>query len=138
MPLDHARTLIVRGQLLRRRKQKRESATSLTVALQICEEIGAVLWAQRARTELSRLGRIGEPGALTETEAQIARLAASGLTNREVAAAAFCSLKTVEANISRIYRKLGIHSRAELGAWLTAREHLSDWPTPTRGSGLHG
>lgn len=75
----------------------------------------------------------GDPG-IGKTEAQIARLAAAGLTDRDVAAAAFCSLKTVEANISRIYRKLGIHSRAELGAWMTVRDQLSNWSTETRGS----
>lgn len=48
----------------------------------------------------------------------MARLAASGLTNREVAAQLFVSPKTVEANLARIYRKLGIRSRAELGARL--------------------
>ena len=53
-------------------------------------------------------------------------LAASGLTNREVAASAFLSQKTVEANVARIYRKLGIQSRAELGAWLASRESTFD------------
>jgi DNA-binding NarL/FixJ family response regulator len=55
---------------------------------------------------------------LTPSEARIAQLAAAGLTNREVASAAFVSHKTVEANLSRIYRKLGIRSRAELGVRL--------------------
>jgi DNA-binding CsgD family transcriptional regulator len=126
MPLELARALIVRGQLERRRKHKRESGESLRRALQMCEDIGARLWAQRARTELARLGRQADPAALTPTESQVARLAASGLTNREVAAAAFLSQKTVEANISRIYRKLGIHSRAELGARLAEQKVVSE------------
>jgi FixJ family two-component response regulator len=45
----------------------------------------------------------------------VAELAASGMTNRDVAAALFISPKTVESNLARIYRKLGINSRAELG-----------------------
>jgi len=69
---------------------------------------------------------VRDPDELTATEAQVARLAASGLTTREVAAAAFLSPKTVEANISRIYRKLGIRSRAELGIWLAEHEQASD------------
>jgi DNA-binding CsgD family transcriptional regulator len=63
-----------------------------------------------------------DPDELTATEARVAALAASGMTNREVAAAAFLSPKTVEANLSRVYRKLAIHSRAELGAWLAQRD----------------
>ena len=54
------------------------------------------------------------------SERRVAELAATGLTNREVALAAFMSPKTVEANLSRVYRKLGITSRAELGARMAA------------------
>ena len=53
---------------------------------------------------------------LTATELRVAELAASGLTNREVAQATFMSAKTVETHLASVYRKLGIHSRAELGA----------------------
>ncbi|NUT56529.1 MAG: helix-turn-helix transcriptional regulator, partial [Thermoleophilia bacterium] len=56
------------------------------------------------------------------TERRIATLAASGLTNREVAGLAFVSPKTVEANLARVYRKLGIRSRAELGAAMARDE----------------
>jgi len=126
VPLDLARTLIVKGQLERRAKHKRESRASLEAALQICDDIGAALWSQRARAELDRLGPLAQAGELTTTEARIARLVASGSTNRDVAIAAFVSVKTVEANMSRIYRKLGIRSRAELGAWLADRDHEQD------------
>ncbi len=122
MPLELARTLIVKGQLERRRKQKRAARDSLQRALELCEEVGAMLWAERARSELARLGRVPHPDGLTATEARVAALAASGLTNREIAASAFLSQKTVEANLSRIYRKLGIRSRAELGVRLAERE----------------
>ncbi len=54
---------------------------------------------------------------LTQTEKRVAALAASGLTNREIAAQLFISPKTVQANLAKVYEKLGIHSRAELGAW---------------------
>jgi DNA-binding CsgD family transcriptional regulator len=74
-------------------------------------------WADRARSERARVGlRHRSPHELTASERHVAELAARGLTNRQVAEAAFMSPKTVEANLSRIYRKLGIRSRAELGA----------------------
>jgi DNA-binding NarL/FixJ family response regulator len=72
--------------------------------------------AQRARAELSRsdTGRRRAVG-LTAAEQRIAELAAAGVTNRDMASTLFISPKTVEANLTRIYRKLNIHSRAELG-----------------------
>ena len=92
-------------------------------ALVIFEAAGAVLWAERARGELERVGlRRAAPDQLTESERRVAELAASGLTNREVAAQLFMSPKTVEANLARAYRKLGIRSRAELGTRLAAAE----------------
>jgi DNA-binding NarL/FixJ family response regulator len=66
---------------------------------------------------------------LTPGEQRVAELAASGLTNRQVAAALFISPKTVEANLARVYRKLEIRSRAELGAHVAtnpAREPGAD------------
>src|SRR5262249_43908709 len=80
--------------------------------------LGAPIWAERAGAELRRLGlQRGTIGELTPTEERIARLVASGMTNREVAAATFVTVKTVEANLGRIYRKLGVHSRRELAAY---------------------
>jgi DNA-binding CsgD family transcriptional regulator len=58
---------------------------------------------------------------LTPTEERIAQLVATGLTNREVADRAFISPKTVEANLARVYDKLGVHSRAELGRVMAER-----------------
>ena len=76
-----------------------------------------------ADAELARVGlRRRPPNELTDSELVIARLAAQGLTSREIAAAAFVSPKTVEANLTRIYRKLDIGSRAQLGAWIQQRE----------------
>ena len=60
------------------------------------------------------------PDELTATELRVAELAAAGITNREIARAVFISEKTVEAHIARVYRKLGIRSRAELGARMAA------------------
>jgi DNA-binding CsgD family transcriptional regulator len=119
MPFELGRTLLVRGQIERRAKQKRDARESLERALAIFEQLGAPLWAKKARGELARLGlRRAAPDELTESERRVAELAASGLKNREVAAALFMSPKTVEANLARAYRKLRIRSRAELGARL--------------------
>jgi DNA-binding CsgD family transcriptional regulator len=76
-----------------------------------------------AGAELARVGlRHRPPGELTDGERTIARLAGRGLTTSQIADAAFVSPKTVEANLTRIYRKLDIRSRAELGAWLRGQE----------------
>jgi len=117
--LEVARTLLVAGQIERRRRSKRAAKELLGQALEIFERAGARLWAEKTRGELERVGlRRTGPDQLTEAERRVAELAASGLTNREVAAKLFMSPKTVEANLARAYRKLDIHSRAELGARL--------------------
>jgi ATP/maltotriose-dependent transcriptional regulator MalT len=116
MPFERARTELLVGQLQRRQRQKDNAATTLRSALRTFEELGTPLWAERARAELARTN-VGPGGhaALTPSEQRVAELAASGMTNRDVAAALFISPKTVEHNLGRIYRKLGIRSRAELG-----------------------
>jgi DNA-binding CsgD family transcriptional regulator len=116
MPFELARTRLLLGQLLRRSRRKDAAATALGEALAAFEELGTPLWAARARAELSRVN-VAPSGAdrLTPSERRVAELAASGMTNREVAAALFISPKTVEANLARVYRKLSIRSRAELG-----------------------
>ena len=116
MPAEHGRTLLVKGRLQRRLKQRGAAAETLREAIAIFERIGAPIWAEQARRELERVGLRRAPDELTASEQRVAELAATGLTNREVARAAFMSPKTVEANLSRVYRKLGIRSRAELGA----------------------
>jgi DNA-binding CsgD family transcriptional regulator len=86
------------------------------------EELPAPLWVERATSEIARVGlRRRGRDELTASELRVAQLAASGLTNREVAKLAFMSPKTVEVNLSRAYRKLGIRSRAELGVKLAEK-----------------
>jgi DNA-binding CsgD family transcriptional regulator len=116
LPLELGRALLVRGRLLRRAKQKRAAADSLREALAIFERLGAPAWEAQARAELDRVGLRRSPDELSATERRVAELAAQGLTNRDVASKAFMSPKTVQANLTQIYRKLGIRSRAELGA----------------------
>jgi DNA-binding CsgD family transcriptional regulator len=116
MPFERARTQLVLGQIQRRRRQKRAAAAALQEAAEVFDELGTPLWADRARAELERVSVSPTADAgLTPSERRVAQLAATGMTNREVAGALFISPKTVEANLARIYRKLGIRSRAELG-----------------------
>jgi DNA-binding CsgD family transcriptional regulator len=116
-PLEHGRALLALGQTRRRFKQRRLAKQALDEALEIFERHGAALWAERARADLSRLGlRRGAPSELTPTEQRVAELAASGLRNREIAGELFLTPKSVEDVLRRVYRKLDIHSRAELGA----------------------
>jgi DNA-binding CsgD family transcriptional regulator len=122
MPVERARTLLVVGQLQRRCNRRLAARASLEEALGVFQDLGVPLWAARASHELERLGlRRGPADELTPSELRVAELAATGLTNREVAAALFVSVKTVEANLARVYRKLDIHSRAELGGRMTER-----------------
>jgi DNA-binding CsgD family transcriptional regulator len=114
-PFELARTLLVLGEVRRRAKQKRPAREALDQAVAIFDELEAPIWSARARASLARIsGRSASAGELTETERQVAHLAAEGKTNREVAEALFVSQKTVEANLSRVYRKLGIRSRRQL------------------------
>jgi DNA-binding CsgD family transcriptional regulator len=116
IPFERARTLLLLGQLERRQRRKEPASASLQEALDIFEQLHVPLWANRARAELAR-ANVGprQSGQLTPSEQRVAELAASGMKNRDVATALFISPKTVEANLARIYRKLGIKSRAELG-----------------------
>ena len=114
LPFERARTLLVRGVIQRRVKQRRAARESLSQALAIFDELGAKLWAERARAELARIGGRASGDDLTPTEAQVAARAAAGETNREIADALFMSVKTVEANLSRVYRKLDVSSRRQL------------------------
>jgi DNA-binding CsgD family transcriptional regulator len=74
------------------------------------------VWAQRARSELGRIGgrRPAPAGGLSGTEAAIVGRVATGQTNREIGEALHLSARTVEWNLSRVYRKLGVRSRTEL------------------------
>jgi DNA-binding NarL/FixJ family response regulator len=130
LPFELGWAWLVKGRLLRRLKQRRSAAAALREALDIFERLGAPAWAEQARSELARVApRRRAPDELTATELRVAELAAAGLTNREVAEAAFISAKTVEANLARVYRKLGIRSRAELGARMADRVGTAETET---------
>ena len=114
-PFDLARTLLVLGAIQRRDKKRGAARTSLERALAIFDELGATLWADKARSELARMGgRTSAGDELTPTERSVAELVAMGKSNKEVAAQLFITPRTVEGHLTRIYAKLGVRSRAEL------------------------
>jgi DNA-binding CsgD family transcriptional regulator len=116
---ERGRTLLAFGVVQRRAKQKRAARGSLERAVEIFTQHGALPWLDRANEELERIsGRRPGSSALTTTEERVAELAAQGLANKEIAAAIYMSVHTVEGHLTRIYRKLDIRSRAALAARL--------------------
>jgi DNA-binding CsgD family transcriptional regulator len=121
-PFELGRTLLAQGQAIRRVKKWGLARESLGRSLEIFEGLGATLWAEKAATEMGRIGgRTPGPLDLTPTEQEVAELVGRGLTNREVAQTLFLSVSTVEANLRRIYRKIGVRSRTELSRKLSER-----------------
>lgn len=120
----HARTLLAYGTWLRRQRRGNESRVPLRAAREAFDAIGAVPWGDRARRELRATGessaerRTDALELLTPQELEIARLAASGLTNREIGQQLYLSHRTIGSHLYRTFPKLGITSRAELRAAL--------------------
>jgi DNA-binding CsgD family transcriptional regulator len=122
-PLELGRTYLAKGSIERRAKQKAEARASIRRAEAIFAELGARLWLERTRRDLARTGLTRSlDRELTPTELRVAELAAAGSQNKEIAGALFVSVKAVEANLSRVYAKLGIRSRVELASRLPDRE----------------
>jgi DNA-binding CsgD family transcriptional regulator len=122
-PFEHGRSLLALGTVQRQARKKRAARATLERAVDLFSQLGATPWAQRARRELGRIG--GRPSAqegLSTTESEIVELVVAGRSNKEVAQALHLSPKTVEWNLSKVYRKLGIHSRTELAARQGTRE----------------
>jgi DNA-binding CsgD family transcriptional regulator len=121
-PLHRARLQLAYGMWLRRRQQASDSRAPLRTARDTFDALGADAWAERARRELRAAGgRSSQPAPraldlLPPQELQIARLAAGGLTNREIGQQLYLSHRTVRNHLYRIFPKLGITSRAELAA----------------------
>ncbi len=114
-PFERARTLLALGSVRRQALQRRAARTAFDRAAAMFEELGAHAWTEKVHDQLSRIsGRRGTRDELTEAERRVASLAADGLRNREIGAALYISVATVEAHLSRVYRKLGLRSRTEL------------------------
>lgn len=124
--LELARALISRGAWLRRRGSRLAARPVLTRGLELARDCGAAPLVDEATAQLASAGgrprSVLRPGrdALTPTELRVARLAADGLSNPEIAQAHFVTLKTVETQLGSCYRKLGITSRHELAGALEA------------------
>lgn len=116
VPLERGRALLVLGQIERRLKRKSAARAALLQAKGIFDALPAPLWTRRAQAELERIG--GRPPAradgLTATERRIAELVVAGMSNAEIARTMFISVHTVEANLTRVYGKVGVRSRAQL------------------------
>jgi DNA-binding CsgD family transcriptional regulator len=120
-PLELGRSLLALGSVRRRLHRKREAHEALAEARSIFERLPAPVWADQARREAARIGGrsrgpVEPPAELSATEREIVALVRVGRTNREIAAALHLSPKTVEWNLTRIYRKVGVRSRTELAA----------------------
>jgi DNA-binding CsgD family transcriptional regulator/tetratricopeptide (TPR) repeat protein len=116
---DAARAQLLEGRAHLRAGRRTAAAEVLTAARARFAAMGASLWEARAAEELDRAAPGRAAGELTPTESRIAGLVAQGLKNREIAQALFISVATVEAHLTRIYRKLGIRSRSELTRLVT-------------------
>jgi DNA-binding CsgD family transcriptional regulator/tetratricopeptide (TPR) repeat protein len=121
-PLERGRTLLAFGTLLRRQRRRSDAQVMLRRADDVFRAMGANLWATKADSEFDKAGGHTRSGSamLTETETQVAELVAAGKSNRQIAAEIYISPKTVEAHLSRIYRKLALRSRTELAAHVLA------------------
>jgi DNA-binding NarL/FixJ family response regulator len=120
MPFELAWTLLVQGQVRRRQRQRRAARTSLDRARALFEQMGAPLWAARAADELARIPSGRSEGSLTPAQRRVATLAASGKSNKQIAAELFLSVHTIELHLSHAYAKLGVHSRSQLAGRLGA------------------
>jgi DNA-binding CsgD family transcriptional regulator len=119
---DEARSLLVAGRAQRRFRKWATARRSLGLAAAAFQELGAFGWENQARAELERVGarRPAPDGALTAAEERVARLAASGLSNKQIAAELFVSVYTVEKHLTHVYAKVGVRSRSQLAHRLNA------------------
>jgi len=113
-PFEAARSRLALGQVYRRAGFKGLATETLDAAAAAFDELGIPRWARRARAEAARTGLRPAAGTLTAAERRVAELVGAGRSNRETADELFMSVKTVEANLTRIYRKLSVRSRTEL------------------------
>lgn len=118
-PLSTGRVQLAYGTWLRRRRRVSQARLALRAAVAAFDQIGAAPWSERAAAELRAAGvSTGSspqaPAELTAQELQIAQLAASGLSNREIGQRMFLSHRTVSTHLYRVFPKLGITARAQL------------------------
>jgi DNA-binding CsgD family transcriptional regulator len=121
MPFERGRTLYLRGHAHRRAGHRRAAREDLAQARSVFDGLGAAAWRRCATQELGRLGGREPSGSvLTAAERAVAELAATGRSNRDIAAELLVSVRTVETQLSAVYRKLDVRSRGQLAAALMA------------------
>ncbi|HEY3334102.1 MAG TPA: AAA family ATPase [Candidatus Limnocylindrales bacterium] len=121
LPPDVGRALLALAAALRRERRYRQARDAGERARAVFAELGMPPFVAAADRELARIpGRRGGGDELTPAEARIASLVAAGRSNRDVAAELVLSVKTVEVTLTRVYEKLGVRSRSELGARVRA------------------
>jgi DNA-binding CsgD family transcriptional regulator/energy-coupling factor transporter ATP-binding protein EcfA2 len=125
-PFETARSRLALGQVYRRGGYKGLARQTFSAAAHAFDALGSPRWAERARDEAARVGLQPTTNTLTATERRVAELVGSGHTNQETAAELFMSIKTVEANLTRIYRKLSVRSRTELANRLSSLDSTPD------------
>jgi DNA-binding CsgD family transcriptional regulator len=124
--LEHARALVDLGALLRRENSRSEARKLLRHGVELAHRCGATALVARGNEELAATGAhprtilLSGLDALTASERRVAQMAADDLSNKEIAQALFVTVKTVEQHLGRVYRKLDIGSRKDLGAALAA------------------
>jgi DNA-binding CsgD family transcriptional regulator len=122
--LEHARALVELGAALRRSNQRSEARKPLREGVELAHRCGARALVEWANEELAATGAhprtilLSGTDALTASERRVAQMAAEDLSNKEIAQALFVTVKTVEQHLGRVYRKLDISSRRQLGAAL--------------------
>jgi DNA-binding CsgD family transcriptional regulator len=117
--LQHAQALVELGAALRRANRRREGRKPLREGLDLAHRCGATALEERARTELTTGARprkavLSGVESLTPSELRVARMAAEGMTNREIAQSLFVTAKTVETHLSHVYQKLDVARRTDL------------------------
>ncbi len=120
--LEAGRAHLVCGQIHRRQRRRADARSELERAHAIFTDAGCTVWARFADDERNRTWAPSVSGVLTASEAQMAQMAAQGTSNPDIARVLFVSRRTVEATLSRVYRKLGVTGRPELAAALRSDE----------------
>ena len=124
--LELARSLTEQGAALRRMGHTRDAVQPLRRALDLASRCGALVLAQRAREELVVAGarprreRIRGVDSLTASELRVARMAETGMTNRQIAEALFVTIRTVTTHLGHVYQKLDVSGREQLADAIAA------------------
>jgi DNA-binding CsgD family transcriptional regulator len=115
LPFDRARTALLYGQWLRRERRVRQARAVLRLGHDLFDALGAAPWSARTGAEIRACGgTAARDGRLTPQEHEVAQLAATGLSNREIGERLYLSHRTVGYHLHKVFRKLGVANRSQL------------------------